>query len=163
MAEFFEKVTGSLNKGLKTITSKSKEFLETTKLKSEIRNMEEAIQKRFQALGKKVFEMINKKTFSEEALRIDYGEITALYKKITELEEAIKQVEQEVLKMRYGADTVMCTKCGASNKSGDKFCMSCGSTITIEDKPKDKTCSTCSAPIKEGSKFCSRCGASLIS
>lgn len=162
MADFLRKVIGSLDKGFKIISSKSKEFLETTKLKGEIKNVEETIQKKFQALGKKVFEMVNKKAFSEEALKIDCGEITVLYKKITELEEAIKKVELEASKMRHRSDTIMCAKCGMPNKFGDKFCMSCGSAIIIEDKPEGKVCPACGASVKEGSKFCFRCGARLI-
>lgn len=162
MAEFFEKATDSLNKSFKTLASKSKDFLEITKLKSEIRNTEEVIQKKFQTLGKKAFELISKQAFSEEALKEDYREITAFYKKTTELEEAIKKVEQEALKMRHGNDAIICAKCGATNKSGDKFCMNCGSAMAIEDKPESKACPTCGISIKEGSKFCSRCGTSLI-
>jgi hypothetical protein len=78
--------------------------------------------------------MINKEILNEENLKVDCGEITALYKKITELEEAIKQGEFEDIKMRRGADAILCKKCGAQNEVGDKFCSSYGSALAVEVK-----------------------------
>ncbi len=161
MADFFEKVKGGIDKGIKTVSAKSKEFLETTKLKGEIKDTETTIQNRFNALGKKVFEMINRGTLNEEELKADCGEIGELFRRITELENAIKQAELEALKMRYGADAIMCTKCGVPNKSGDKFCSSCGSAFVTEVVSEGNTCPTCGASIKEGTKFCSRCGGKI--
>jgi predicted nucleic acid-binding Zn ribbon protein len=161
MADFFEKVKGGIDKGIKTVSSKSKEFLETTKLKGEIKDVETSIQSRFNALGKKVFEMLNRGALNEDELRLDCGEIASLYKKITELEEAIKKVELEALKMRYGADAIMCPKCNTPNKLGDKFCSSCGASLVVEVVSEGKTCPTCGASIKEGVKFCSKCGGKL--
>lgn len=54
MADFFEKITGGIDKGIKTVSSKGKELIETTKLKGEIKDVQNLIQSKFQALGKKV-------------------------------------------------------------------------------------------------------------
>jgi len=137
MADFFDKVMGSINKGVDAISSKGKELIEIARLRAKIREVEATIQNRLNALGKKVFEMINKEILNEENLKVDCGEITALYKKITELEEAIKQVELEAIKMRRDADAIMCKKCRAQNKVGDKFCSSCGSALAVEVKSED--------------------------
>ena len=158
MADFFEKITGSIDKGIKTVTSKSKELIETAKLKGEIRDVEASIQSRFQGLGKKVFEMLNRDALNEDDLRVDCKEIASLFKRITELENLIKQVELEALKMRYGTDIIVCPNCKAHNNSDAKFCMNCGSAIIIEVESEVKTCPTCNAPVKEGAKFCVRCG-----
>jgi RNA polymerase subunit RPABC4/transcription elongation factor Spt4 len=160
MADFFEKITGSIDKGIKTVTSKSKELIETTKLKGEIRNVEASIQNRFQALGKKVYEMINREGLNGEELKADCVEVASLFKKITELEEAIKKVELEALKMRHGADIVLCNKCKAPNKSDAKFCMNCGSAI-MEEKQEGKSCPSCGVLAKEGAKFCMKCGGKI--
>jgi septal ring factor EnvC (AmiA/AmiB activator) len=134
MADFFDKVMGSINKGVDAISSKGKELIEIARLRAKIREVEATIQNRLNALGKKVFEMINKEIMNEENLKADCREITALYKKITELEEAIKQVEHEAIEMRRGAEAIMCKKCGAQNKVGDKFCSSCGSVLAVDVK-----------------------------
>ncbi len=60
MADFFEKVRGGIDKGIKTVSSKGKEFLEITRLKGEIKDVQASIQSRYNALGKKVIEMLNR-------------------------------------------------------------------------------------------------------
>jgi hypothetical protein len=160
MADFFEKITGGIDKGIKAVSSKGKEILETTKLKGEIKDVQNTIENKFRALGKKVFEMVNRGALSEGELRADCIEITSLFKKITELEETINRVELEALKMRQGADIILCNKCKAPNKSDAKFCMNCGSAI-IEEKLEGKTCPSCGVSIKEGTKFCMRCGGKI--
>jgi predicted nucleic acid-binding Zn ribbon protein len=161
MADFFEKVRGGIDKGIKTVSSKGKEFLETTRLKGEIKDVQASIQSRYNALGKKVFEMLNRGLLNEDELKADCGEIAKLFKRITELENAIKQAELEASKMRYGEDAIMCAKCGVPNKSGDKFCSSCGAALTTEIVSEGKTCPTCGTSIKEGAKFCSKCGGKI--
>ena len=161
MADFFEKITSSIDKGIKTVTSKSKELIETTKLKGDIRDLGASIQSRFQGLGKRVFEMLNRDTLNEHELRVDCKEIASLFKRITELENLIKQVELEALKMRYGTDIIVCLNCKGQNKSDAKFCMNCGSPILLEATAEINTCPTCNAPVKEGAKFCMRCGGKM--
>ncbi len=158
MADFFNKVMGSINKGVDAVSSKGKELIEIAKLRAKIRDVESTIQNRFNALGKKVFEMVNKEILTEENLKTDCEEIAALYKKIAELEEAIKQVELEASKMRRAADTIMCKKCEAQNKIGDKFCSSCGSALAGEVQSGGNNCPTCGVSIKEGTKVCEKCG-----
>lgn len=162
MADILNKVMDGINKGVTAVSSKSKELIETSKLRAEIRDVESTIQNSFNALGKKVFEMINKEALSEENLKADCGEITAFYKKITGLEEAIKQVELETLRIRHGANAVMCVKCGAPNKADDKFCSGCGSALTVEVKSEGNNCPACGASIKEEAKFCMRCGGKIV-
>jgi ribosomal protein L40E len=158
MGDFFEKITGSIDKGIKTVSSKSKELIETTKLKGEIKDVQDTIQGKFQTLGKKVFEMLNRGAMNEDEIRADYNEIAMLFKKNTELEEAIKKVEFESLKRMHGADTIRCNKCGAFNGSDSKFCISCGSAVTAEVISEGKACPTCNALLKEDAKFCGKCG-----
>ncbi|MEW6676169.1 MAG: zinc ribbon domain-containing protein, partial [Nitrospirota bacterium] len=148
MVDFLEKITGSIDKGIKTVSSKGKAFLETTKLKGEIRDVQNSIENRFQTLGKKVFEMLNRGALNEDELQADYKEITSLFKRVTELENALKEVELEALRIRYRAEVIVCPKCGGHNKSDAKFCMSCGSAMVVEAKVEGKACPTCNAPVK---------------
>ncbi len=160
MADFIKKITDNIDKGIKTVSSKGKELIETTKLKGELKDVQNSIESRFLALGKKVFEMLNRGALNEEELRMDWKEIVFLFRKLTEIENAIKQVELEAMKVRYGGDIIMCPRCGGHNKSDAKFCMSCGSPI-VKEKPEGKTCPTCGASLKEGAKFCIRCGGKI--
>jgi len=161
MADFIDKITESIDKGIRAVSSKGKELYETTKLRGQIKDAEEAIQNRFKGLGKKVYEMLTKGPVIEEELKADHEEITSLYKKIIELEENIKQVELEALQTRQGADVLICPRCNAQNKSGDRFCSDCGSPLPPEIETEGKNCPTCGLSIKEGAKFCTRCGRKL--
>jgi len=53
------------------------------------------------------------------------------------------------------ADLVVCSKCGAKNKLGVKFCGQCGNSLI-------KCCSKCGKVVEENQKFCPNCGNSLI-
>ena len=50
---------------------------------------------------------------------------------------------------------VNCTKCGATNNSGLKFCGQCGNSLI-------KTCPKCSKEVNNKQKFCPHCGNSLV-
>src|SRR5215471_15852424 len=47
-----------------------------------------------------------------------------------------------------------CSKCGADNREGRKFCTQCGSPLAAK-------CPRCGAAIEPAEKFCGECGASL--
>lgn len=112
MADFLGKITGGIDKGLKTTSSKSKEFVEVMRLRGELKDVDASLQIKFNAVGKKVFQMMNQGTLKEEDLKPECAEISSCYKKITEIEENIKKAEKEALKTQYGFDAVMCQACG---------------------------------------------------
>jgi Zn finger protein HypA/HybF involved in hydrogenase expression len=149
MADIFEKITDKIDRSVVSITKKG----EVIKLKTEIKELHNLIENRFQVLGKKVFQMLNKGSLNEDELKADCKEIINLFKKISELENAIKQIEAE-------KGEIICPKCGSLNRVGSKFCMKCGSP-TEEAKLDAKTCPACGASVKEGARFCMRCGAKI--
>ena len=161
MTDIFGKITSGIDKSIKTIGSKSKEFLESTRLKGDIKDTNVIIQSKFQALGKKTYEMLNRGLLNEDELRFDCAGIAELFKKITELEDAIKKIELEALRMQHGSDAVVCSKCRAPNNENGKFCMSCGAALNIEVRVEGNLCPACGAKAKEGAKFCVRCGGKM--
>lgn len=161
MADFLEKIAESIDKSVKAVTSKGRELIETTKLRSEIERTQESIQNSFQTLGRKVYEMVNRGTLNEDDLRRDCAEIAKLFSRIAELENTIKQVELEALKVRYGPDTIMCPRCGGANRAGDKFCRGCGAPLTVEGGPQGKTCPGCGTQLRADARFCAKCGTKI--
>lgn len=166
MSDFLSKLTGDLNKGIKNISSMGKELIETSKLKGEIKEVQDSISEKYTQLGKRVYEMHNKGGLVEADIRNSCSEITVLFKRITELETEIRKVEEEALKTRQGAEKTACPNCKAINNSTDKFCFSCGTPIqqsanatTVVD---GSNCKNCGNALKEGAKFCMRCGAKKV-
>jgi class 3 adenylate cyclase len=47
-----------------------------------------------------------------------------------------------------------CTKCGADNREGRKFCAQCGAAMAVK-------CARCGASNEPGEKFCGECGAAV--
>jgi adenylate cyclase len=47
-----------------------------------------------------------------------------------------------------------CSKCGADNRQGRKFCAECGALLAA-------TCTNCGAVNEPNEKFCGECGAAL--
>jgi len=158
MAVFPNKVFKGADRGFKNFTDKGKEFLATSRIKSEIKSNQVLIQNKFTSLGKKVYEMLINSNLNEEALKNDCERITSLYKKITELDMEISKIEEEILKRRYGENVVLCPKCTTVNKSDDKFCKSCGTNLQEEVAAEQYKCSVCGATLKKSEKFCQRCG-----
>ncbi len=158
---FLDKIGTSLDKGIKTVSSASREFLETSRLRNELAETEAAIEARYGALGKKVFEALNKGNLQEESLAQNAEEIRSLFKKTNELGSAISQIEAASLKRSQGFDPVKCGQCAGTNKAGDKFCGLCGAPLVAPAVGTQAVCPSCTAPLKAGATFCNRCGAKL--
>ncbi|MFA5645637.1 MAG: zinc ribbon domain-containing protein [Candidatus Ratteibacteria bacterium] len=158
MADFPDKVFKSVDKGFKNITSKGKELLSTTRIRSEIKNIQASIQKNLEVLGKKVYGMVCSAELKEEEIKKNCDEIALLYKKITELETELEKIEEDSLKRQYGEDIVLCFKCKGVNRADDKFCKNCGTNIQEIPTSEGPKCSGCSAILKEGELFCTNCG-----
>jgi len=54
---------------------------------------------------------------------------------------------------------VICSKCGAQNRVGQKFCGNCGNTLAPTKMVK---CPNCQAEMPETMKFCGNCGKPLV-
>jgi class 3 adenylate cyclase len=55
-----------------------------------------------------------------------------------------------------GARDIRCSKCGAANREGAKFCSECATAFAAK-------CPQCGAANRPGAKFCDECAASLTS
>src|SRR5689334_22320463 len=47
-----------------------------------------------------------------------------------------------------------CPSCGTENRPGAKFCVECGTALTL-------ACPSCSSPYEAGQRFCAECGTAL--
>jgi len=62
---------------------------------------------------------------------------------------------------------IRCTRCGADQPAGTKFCGRCGASLGGSaiawnaPRPVQVICSTCNTTYPSGTKFCGRCGRTL--
>ena len=163
MSNFLDRLSDDFNKGIKNISSKSKELIEVTKLKTDIKDYQRQIPEKYTKLGKKVYEMNNKQGLNQSQIQIQCEEISKLFKSIHDLEVKIVEIEKHARLERVGTDKSFCPKCNEVNFAEDKFCFSCGFAL---DGGADKNsgydnldCSSCGNAIDSKSKFCMKCGA----
>ena len=129
MADFFDKVKQGVGKGVTTVSVKSKEMLETSKLNSQIADIQKQRKEDLEELGNIVYTMFLKNAFDEERLRTRGVAIAVL-------DDQIKQKEKELLETRAKAQEALgrpkavavCT-CGAEIHEGTKFCGKCGAKV----------------------------------
>jgi uncharacterized protein YfkK (UPF0435 family) len=165
MSDLLGKLGGGLDKGLRSIRAKGKELVETTKRKSEIRDAEKSIEECFARLGRKVFEMSNQGVLANnDVLHEEIAEITSVFRRIRELNDAIREVEAEAARTCDGADTILCPGCRTPSRVGEKFCTACGGSLVPPDSTSAdiRQCSSCGSTIKPGTMFCGTCGKKLV-
>ena len=133
MADFFDKVKGGISKGVATVSANSKAMLETAKIKSAISNLENEVNEIYRKMGSEVYKM-HKDTgsisFSSE-IQEYCTEAAKRYEMIEQQNELLRKVDEElslVTGSGKSAAGAACS-CGAANKEGAKFCVTCGARI----------------------------------
>lgn len=181
MADFFNKMKKSLNKGTTVISVKSSTMMETNKLKGEISSLKKERTDIFTATGEKYYTMkkegnLNYQELDETIAKVFELDQTILEKEaaieeaIRKQDEAIKALEDgEEVEINQASDGVVCV-CGEVLPEGTKFCPKCGNNISVnieqpeEEQPAEAeeniTCE-CGAVLKAGTVFCAQCGKKL--
>lgn len=104
----------SVERGAKTVSNKSKEFAEKTKVKREIANIEQSINADYIELGKALYDKICNEADSEYVETVT--DIKEKNQKLAELKAALMSLD----------DKVFCTNCGAPISKDQAFCDKCG-------------------------------------
>ncbi len=185
MADFFNKMKKSLNKGTTVISVKSSTMMETNKLKGEISSLKKERTDIFTATGEKYYMMkkegnLNYQELDEliaRAFELDQNVLekeAAIEEAIRKQEETIKALEageeaEEESEANQSYDGVVCV-CGEVLPEGTKFCPKCGNNISANieqpaeeveaDSEETITCD-CGAVLKAGTVFCAQCGKKL--
>jgi len=165
MSNFLDRLSEDFNKGIKNISSKSKELIEITKLKTDIKDLQRQIPEKYTKLGKKVYEMNNKHGINQSQIQTQCEEIAGLFKQIHVHEVQIIEIEKQAKMERVGTDKAFCPKCNEVNFAEDKFCISCGfglgGAVEQSEGINQLDCASCGNTIDANSKFCMKCGAKV--
>lgn len=176
MADFFDKFYKDVSKTVRTVKTKSETFVESTKIKNQIKLIEEEENLLFQELGRMLHISIQKDSLNEERfdeLKVKSNEIKKKEEQILKLKQILEELEfKEVSKIEGRNAIGKCPNCGAVVYEGDKFCGVCG--FKLEDTKVEKVeelinpepdiiCPNCGYKNPLESKFCIKCGTPLVS
>ena len=134
MAEFFDKVKDSINKGVATVSTGSKNVIEKTKINSCIKSLEDEKKQLLELLGNKVynhFKENSEEPFTKDMAESFCNEIDTRLSNIEEQKELIAALDAEMSQIR-GTSVNNLSKvcnCGYENGAGSKFCAKCGSKL----------------------------------
>ncbi len=129
MADIFDRVRQGIDKGITTITARSKELLESSKLNSQIRTLKDRKKAALEELGNIVYVMFVKGDLDAERIRAKASAIAELDNQIKGAEEELRRVFEETQHtLGIGKISARCD-CGAEISEGAKFCRQCGRKV----------------------------------
>ncbi len=129
MADIFDRVRQGIDKGITTITARSKELLENSKLNSQIRTLKDQKKAALEELGNIVYVMFLKGDLDAERIKAKAAAIAELDNQTKGAEEELRRVFEETQNtLGIGKISGRCD-CGAGISDGAKFCRHCGRKV----------------------------------
>lgn len=149
-----DKMKDSINAAGQGISTKIKDGLESERISAKIRDDEKMIEKLIYQVGVQCV-----KRHAEEA-GTEYEELFA------EIRRLRAQIEKEKEELRLATEVKPCPQCGYGNKINSKFCVKCGSSLTVKENLeasniKEKYCTNCGFKNDGDALFCINCGNKL--
>lgn len=131
MADFFDKLRQGVEKGVTTVSVKSKEMIEVTKLNSQIAEILKQKKEALGELGNIVYTMYLKSAFDEERLRDKSAFISALDEQIKQKKSELTEIHTKAQEALGKPKVVATCACGAEIHEGTKFCGKCGAAVKL--------------------------------
>ena len=170
MPDFFETVKRGIEKGVATVGAKSKEMLEVSQLRSQIRSLETERRGRLEELGNIVHVMLTRGKLDEARLQEKSSAIATLEAGLKAREEQIRaiQLKTEEIMGTAGPQRIGQCICGADLLEGAKFCGGCGKPVTpslaapdVGERESSGQCPRCGHATAPGAPFCAGCGSPM--
>jgi hypothetical protein len=134
--DFLDKLKQGLDKGVATVSVKSREILDANRVKSQTADLERQKKDALTALGTSVCAMLDGGHLDDETLRIARLAISAFDQQIVEKQQELARIHTEAQQALEGATppnetpvAAHCTSCGAALTPAAKFCGGCGRQI----------------------------------
>lgn len=130
--DFFDRLKEGIDKSVKTVSVKSTEMMDATKVKSQISSFREQKRTVLEELGKIAYDLFCRAETVEPKIKEKCEQIGALDRRIAEKEkelESIHRQAQEALSQPPPPTVVATCQCGALIREGAKFCAACGKPV----------------------------------
>ena len=149
-----DKMKDSINAAGQGISTKIKDGLESERISAKIRDDEKMIEKLIYQVGVQCVKRHAEETGTE------YEELFA------EIRRLRAQIEKEKEELRLATEVKPSPQCGYGNKISSKFCVKCGSSLTVKENLdasniKEKYCTNCGFKNDGDALFCINCGNKL--
>jgi len=132
LEDFLKNLKKEFSKGVAAVSAKSKELIETAKIKGQIEDLKESKRRLFQEIGEIIYQMsLDPNCGGEEVIKEKCRAVTELEQEIQTKEGELKKIYQEAQK---AAGKSVCESCGAVMDEDAKFCSNCGARIVIVEK-----------------------------
>lgn len=132
MADFLDRLKQGVSKGVTTVSVKSKEVLEVSKLRSQISDLQKQKRDALEELGSITHLMILKSDVDQERLRGKSFAITSLDEEITKKESEIAAIHAKTQEDLGRPKVIAICVCGAQVVEGSKFCGKCGKSVELQ-------------------------------
>ena len=121
MADFMDKLTGTLGSAGKVLSDKFNDTSNLAKLNIELKSKQTFVEKQYISIGKKVYEIESKK--DETALE----EVFLIRQTLEEM----KEIRHEILEIK---GLQKCQHCGMEVEKTVRYCPNCGRAVDEEDE-----------------------------
>jgi hypothetical protein len=121
MADFMDKLTGTLGSAGKVLSDKFNDTSNLAKLNIELKSKQTFVEKQYISIGKKVYEIESKK--DETALE----EVFLIRQTLEEM----KEIRHEILEIK---GLQKCRHCGMEVEKTVRYCPNCGRAVDEEDE-----------------------------
>ena len=150
---FFNEFKEKFNKAAQSVTSKTKDSMEITRLSGESRNISTEITSLYEQIGR----------IYVESKGADAEALAPLCARVEELKDKQEEIERQRMQLK---NQNRCPACGAVMPKNARFCSSCGRRMpepaaepeaapSVEDVVY---CPECGAMLKDGDEYCAVCG-----
>jgi hypothetical protein len=136
MADFFDKLKQGIGKGVTTVSVKSKEMMDTNRVKSQMADLERQKKDTLAALGASVCQMLADGRLDEEVLRTACAAVLKFDEHVREKQVELVRIHEEAQQALDAAQQPIgpgvaahCTNCGKPIIVDTKFCGGCGKLI----------------------------------
>ena len=153
--DFLNEFSKKVSHVARSVTEKSKESAELSRLNGELRDAQDALEKLYARYGEACFAMRQGGGDAEEAERL-----------ALRVRAAILQVEEAAARRDAAREMKRCPGCGAVHPKEARFCSGCGKRLP-EETPKPEPvepgtyCPGCGAKREDGELRCAVCGAAF--